>query len=94
MSGAPSQLSIGSRRFALNQAIFDLTRHPDARSLVADKVRFLADYPMRPEEREALLSLQWRRLEELGVLPNLLYRYYTLHGLAPESFPAAVAAAI
>ena len=35
----------------------------------------------------------WRGLLALGVLPNLVYRYYMMHGLAPESFPSAVAAA-
>ena len=28
----------------------------------------------------------WRELLALGVLPNLVYRYYMMHGLAPESF--------
>jgi len=32
------------------------------------------------------------RLLELGVLPNLVYRYYTMHGLAPGRFSAAIAA--
>lgn len=83
----------GSERYAINQAIFELTRRPDARAVVADKASFFAAYSLRPEEREALLGPEWRRLLELGVLPNLLYRYYALHGFAPESFAATVAAA-
>lgn len=85
-------LPTGSERYAINQAIFELARHPNARTLLADKASFLAGYALRPEEREALLRPDWKRLLALGVLPNLVYRYYALHGLAPESFPKAIAA--
>lgn len=90
---SPSSPPTGSERYAINQAIFDLARHPDARKLIADKADFLAAYPLRPEERQALLGPEWKRLLELGVLPNLLYRYYALHGMAPETFAATIAAA-
>lgn len=94
MSGPNSSTPpAGSARYAINQAIFDLTRRPDARAVVADKAGFFAAYPLRPDERQALLGPEWKQLLELGVLPNLLYRYYALHGFAPESFAAAVAAA-
>jgi hypothetical protein len=83
----------GSTRYAINQAIFELTRRPDARAALADKANFFSTYPLRPDERQALLGPEWKRLLELGVLPNLLYRYYALHGFAPESFRAAIAAA-
>ena len=86
-SGPP----LGSARYAINQAIFDLTRRPDARAVIAHKENFFAAYPLRPDERQALLGPEWKRLLEFGVLPNLLYRYYALHGFAPESFAAAVA---
>lgn len=92
MSGPSSPPPTGSERYAINQAIFELTRRPDSRALVADKASFFSAYPLRPEERKALLGPEWKRLLELGVLPNLLYRYYALHGFAPESFAAAVAA--
>lgn len=94
MSGPTSSAPpIGSARYAINQAIFELTRRPDARNVLADKANFFAAYPLGPAERQALLGPEWKRLLELGVLPNLLYRYYALHGFAPESFAAAVAAA-
>lgn len=93
MSGPSPVLPPGSPRYAINQVIFDLIRQPNARALVADKAAFLAGYQLRPEERQALLGPEWKRLLELGVLPNLVYRYYMLHGLAPESFPATIAAA-
>ena len=92
-SPGSSPASTGSDRYAINQAIFDLSRHPDARKLVANKAGFFAAYPLRAEERQALLGPEWKRLLELGVLPNLLYRYYALHGMPPETFAATVAAA-
>ncbi|HXQ49928.1 MAG TPA: hypothetical protein VN802_02440 [Stellaceae bacterium] len=93
MSGKSSDPPPGSPRYAINRAIFDLTRRPDARAVVADKkADFIAAYELRPEERQALMGPEWKHLLELGVLPNLVYRYYMLHGKAPESFPAAVAA--
>ena len=94
MSGQTSHAPpTGSARYAINQAIFELTRRPDARNALADKANFFASYPLQPEERQALLGPEWKRLLELGVLPNLLYRYYALHGFAPESFASAVAGA-
>jgi len=87
-----SGLSTGSPRYAINRVMFDLSRRPNARALVADKVTLLAGYELDPEERKALLGPEWARLLELGALPNLVYRYYMLHGLAPETFPDAIAA--
>jgi hypothetical protein len=88
----PLDPSPGSPRYGINRAVVELCRRPDARTLIANKAEFFASYALSDEERQALLGAQWRRLLELGVLPNLVYRYYMLHGLAPESFPAAVAA--
>lgn len=82
----------GSPRYMVNRVIFDLTRLPDAKQQVADKPGFLSAYPLTDEERQALLGPDWPRLLAMGVLPNLIYRYYMLHGHAPESFPAALAA--
>jgi hypothetical protein len=82
----------GSPRYAINRAVIDFCRAPNARGLIATKADFFAAYPLSAEERQAVLGQEWRRLLELGVLPNLVYRLYMLHGLAPESFPAAVAA--
>lgn len=85
--------SLGSPRYAINRVIFDLAQSPNARALIADKNAFLARYALSEEARAALLRPDWRRLLELGTLPNLVYRYYMLHGFAPESFPHAVAGA-
>jgi hypothetical protein len=83
----------GSPRYGVNRAIIDFCRNPNARTLVAKKAEFFAKYSLRDEELHALMRPDWRGLLALGVLPNLVYRYYMLHGLAPESFPSAVASA-
>lgn len=80
----------GSPRYWVNRALVDLCRAPDARAQVANKSDFFAKYALSAEERQALLAPEWRRLLELGVLPNLLYRYYMLHGHKPETFPNVI----
>ncbi|MGH7090382.1 MAG: hypothetical protein ACREFQ_15910, partial [Stellaceae bacterium] len=83
----------GSPRYARTRAVFDLARHPDARRLIADKAAFAAPYGLSAAETAALSGCDWRRLLQLGTLPNLLYKLYALHGNAPESFATAVKAA-
>ena len=82
----------GSPRYLINRVIVDLVKRPDARKKLADKETLLATYPLSEPERQALSAPDWVQLLALGALPNLVYRYYMLHGHAPESFPAAVAA--
>jgi hypothetical protein len=81
----------GSPRYLINRVIVDLIRRPDARKIISEKDAFLAAYPLSDPERHALSTPDWLHLLALGALPNLVYRYYMLHGHAPESFPAAVA---
>lgn len=90
MNAAAPEPPPGSPRYWVNRAVIDLIRRPDARSIIANKADFFAGYSLSTEERQALLGANWRRLLELGVLPNLVYRYYMLHGLAPETFPSAI----
>jgi Aromatic-ring-opening dioxygenase LigAB, LigA subunit len=92
MNAWAPDLPPGSPRYAINRAIVDLCRNPHARALIANKAEFFAAYPLSAAERDAVLGQQWRRLLELGVLPNLVYRFYMLHGFAPETFRTAVAA--
>jgi hypothetical protein len=82
----------GSPRYAINRAVIDFCCTPNARALIAAKADFFAAYPLGAEERQAVVGQEWRRLLELGVLPNLVYRFYMLHGLAPESFSSAIGA--
>jgi hypothetical protein len=88
----PADPPPGSPRYAINRAIIDFCRTPNARSLIPTKGDFFAAYPLSAEERQAVLGQEWQRLLEFGVLPNLVYRFYMLHGFAPDSFPAAIAA--
>jgi len=92
VSAASPELPPGSPRYWVNRALVDLCRAPNARTLIAGKSDFFAQYALSPEERTALLAPQWRRLLELGALPNLVYRCYVLHGHAPELFPTAIKA--
>jgi len=92
VSSPSPDLPPGSPRYAINRAIIDLTRQPNARQLITNKADFFAGYSLSAEERQALLDMDWKRLLDLGLLPNLVYRYYLLHGLAPELFPTAIAA--
>jgi hypothetical protein len=88
----PSDPPPGSPRYPINRAIIDFCRTPNARNLIATKGDFFATYSLSAEERQAVLAEEWQRLLEFGVLPNLVYRFYMLHGFAPDSFPAAIAA--
>ena len=92
MSGSSFNPARGSARYGVNRAIMDLARSPNPRELVAKKAEFFAGYDLSDNELQALMRPDWRGLLALGVLPNLVYRYYMLHGLAPESFPSAVTA--
>lgn len=92
MSNPAPHPSQGSPRYGINRAINDLCQNSKGRALVANKAEFFASYPLSDKERQALMKPDWRGLLALGVLPNLVYRYYIMHGLAPESFPSAVAA--
>lgn len=93
MSDTAPTPSPGSPRYGVNRAIMDLTRNPDGRAVVAsNKAGFFANYRLSQKELDALMRPDWRGLLALGVLPNLVYRYYMMHGLAPESFPSAIAA--
>ena len=87
----PGEAPRGSPRYAINRVIYDLANHADARKMMGSKGAFVARYPVSEDEREALLGPDWPGLLALGALPNLVYKYYMLHGLAPESFPSAIA---
>jgi len=82
----------GTGRYRVNRAIFDLVRSPDRRELVADKAAFLSRYQLEPKEREALEAPDWPTLLKLGALPNLIFKYYLLHGLALDDLAETMTA--
>lgn len=82
----------GTGRYRVNRAIFDMVRDPDRRRLVEDKPPFLARYQLEPAERAALEAPDWPKLLELGALPNLIFKYYLLHGLTLGDLAATMTA--
>lgn len=91
MQSPPTPAS-GTRRYRVNRAIFDLVRSPNRRELIADKAAFLSSYQLEPEEREALETPDWPTLLKLGALPNLIFKYYLLHGLTLEDLAETMTA--
>ena len=83
----------GTGRYRINRAIFDLVQSSDRSELVADKAAFLSRYPLEPEERQALEAPDWPTLLKLGALPNLIFKYYLLHGLALDDLAETMTAA-
>jgi hypothetical protein len=82
----------GTGRYRVNRAIFDLVQSPDRRALVGDKAAFLSRYPLEPEERQALEAPDWPMLLKLGALPNLIFKYYLLHGLKLDDLAETLSA--
>lgn len=84
MTGTPP----ASARYWLNRALFDLGE-PDSRQVfIADRTAWLARYPLDPDARAALEAPDWRALLDRGALPNLVFKYFMLHGHPPGKFAA------
>ncbi len=81
-----------SARYWLNRALFDLGQAEHRATFHADKEGYLSGYPLEPGARAALLGPDWSALVAAGALPNLIFKYYMLHGHAPETFPQALEA--
>ena len=72
--------------YQLNKAVYELSLRSDRRSAIEDKARLFASYNLDAEERSALTAPDFAALRALGLLPNLLFRYYLLHGLSAAGF--------
>jgi hypothetical protein len=81
-----------SRRYWLNRALFDLDQPDNRAAFLADKDAYFARYPLNATERQLLSELRWQRLLDHGVLPNLVFRYFMIHGLDPTRFAEIVKA--
>ena len=92
MTHSPPTPTSGTGRYRVNRVIFDLVRNPDRRRLIEDKADFLSRYPLEPDEREALEAPDWPKLLELGALPNLIFKYYLLHGLTLDDLAGKMTA--
>ena len=72
--------------YQLNKAVYELSRRPDRRAAIQDKDGLFAAYDLGADERAALAEPNFSALRALGLLPNLLFRYYLLHGLSAARF--------
>jgi hypothetical protein len=75
-------------RYALNKAMYHGTRPDSAESVLTDKSGFVSGFDLDDTERAALTGPDFGALLELGGLPNLVFRYYRLHGQGVADFTA------
>ena len=80
-------------RYALNKAMYQGTRPEVRESVLTDKPGFVSGFDLDEAERAALSGPDFGALLELGGLPNLVYRYYRLHGHGFADFAASLARA-
>ena len=81
-----------SRRYWLNRVLFDLDQPENRAAFKEDKEAYFARYPLNMAERELLSGPHWQGLLDRGTLPNLVFKYFMLHGLDPQRFAEIVKA--
>ena len=84
MTGTPP----GSARYWLNRALFDLGDPASQQTFNADRAAYLARYPLDADARTALEGPNWRALLDRGALPNLVFKYFMMHGHPAGKFAA------
>ena len=67
-------------RYALNKAMYQGTRPESLDAVLTDKSGFVSGFDLDEAERHALIEPDFAAILKLGGLPNLVYRYYRLHG--------------
>ena len=77
-----------SARYWLNRALFDLGEPDNRQAFASDRTAWLGRYPLDADARAALEAPGWRALLDRGALPNLVFKYFMLHGHAPGKFAA------
>lgn len=77
-----------SARYWLNRALFDLGEPAGRAAFAADRAAWLDRYPLEAAAREALESPDWLALLDRGALPNLVFKYFMMHGHPPGKFAA------
>jgi len=77
-----------SSRYWLNRALFDLGERANREAFGTDRHAYFAEYPLNDAARAALIDPGWNALLAHGALPNLVFKYFMLNGLAPETFAA------
>ena len=79
-----------SKRYWINQALFDLGDPEKRAAFEAAPEAYFDAYPLDERQRRALLGKNWAALLEQGVLPNLAFKFYMVQGLPPEHFADSV----
>jgi hypothetical protein len=78
--------------YQLQKLIYEVNRNPERRDTYrADPVGFLARYQLTPEEQQAIIELDVRKLYWLGVHPLLLRPFTLLHRVSNEDYAKALA---
>ncbi len=78
--------------YQLQKLIYEVNRNPERRDTYrADPVGFFARYQLTPEEQEAIVALDVRKLYRLGVHPLLLRPFTLLHRVSNEDYAKALA---
>ena len=78
--------ALASARYWLNRALFDLADQANRKAFAADRAAWLARYPLDAEALAALEAPGWRVLLDRGALPNLVFKFFMMHGHPPEKF--------
>lgn len=84
MTGPPP----ASARYWLNRALFDLGEPAWRQRFEADRAAWLDCYPLDADARAALDAPEWKALLDRGALPNLVFKYFMMHGHLPGKFAA------
>ena len=72
--------------YQLNKAVYRLTRTQDRSSFNPRTTDFFANFELNEDELQALTRPDFSRLGELGLLTNLLYRYFSFCGYRHDQF--------
>ena len=70
-----------TKGYHLNQFCISLRQAPNREAFKEDPIRYIDQWPMSPEQREAALNQEWNRLLELG--GNIYYtsKLAAFHGI-------------
>ena len=78
--------------YQLQKLIYEVNRNPERRDTYrADKAGFVAGYELTPEEQQAIIELDVRKLYQFGVHPLLLRPFTLLHRVSNEDYAKALA---
>jgi hypothetical protein len=78
--------------YQLQKLIYEVNRNPERRdSYRADKAKFVAGYELTPEEQQAIIEFDVRKLYQFGVHPLLLRPFTLLHRVSNEDYAKALA---